>query len=403
MNWMMIDMNSYFASAEQYFRPELRGRPVGVIPVETDSTCIIAASYDAKRCGVKVGTGVRDALRLCPGIVLVQARPKLYVQMHHRLLQSVKQCAPICRVYSIDEWTIQLRGGDRDPAQARRLAQDIKRQLRDDFGPWLTCSIGIAPTRLLAKIASNLQKPDGLTLLSVADLPGRLEHLSLTDLTGISHGLLARLNQQGVHTIRDLWNADRDGAIRLWGSISGADWWAGFHGHDEPEIPTRRRSMSHGKVLEPELRNPAGALGTLTRLTCKLGYRLRESEYLARSLRISLQHGPGHGGGYADEVALPAVQDTTTLLQQLRVLWERRPPNSQPIKKVDVCVAGLVRASQVSRPLFDDLEKLQRLSQAMDKINDRLGSLAVYFGSVHHYRQPLENKIAFGRIPHELD
>jgi DNA polymerase IV len=259
MNWMLTDMDSYFASVEQYLRPELRGRPVGVIPVETDSTCVIAASYDAKRLGVKVGTLVREARQLCPGISLVKARPQIYVQVHHRILQSVDQCALVDRVYSIDEWTIQLRGETRQPDKAQKLARDIKRRLLEDFGPWLTCSVGIAPTRLLAKIASDLQKPDGLTVLSVDDMPQRIANLSLDDLCGISDGMLARLNRFGIHNIRELWEVSREEAVRVWGSVSGAHWWAGFHGHDEPEPPTRRRAMSHSNVLAPQFRNEAGA------------------------------------------------------------------------------------------------------------------------------------------------
>jgi DNA polymerase-4 len=281
MNWMLTDMDSYFASVEQYLRPELRGRPVGIIPVETDSTCVIAASRDAKLLGVKVGTGVREARRLCPGIALVKARPKIYVQVHHRLLRNVDQCAEVHRVYSIDEWTVQLRGGQRNPEQARKLAQSMKRRMLEEFGPWMTCSIGIAPTRLLAKIASELEKPDGLTALSVEEMPARVEHLSLTDLCGISNGMLARLKRHGIENIRALWDINRNEAIRIWGSVSGAYWWAGFHGHDEPELPTRRRSMTHGNVLAPRFRNEEGACGIMVRLVCKLAHRLRQGGYLA--------------------------------------------------------------------------------------------------------------------------
>ena len=151
MNWLFTDMDAYFASVEQYLRPELRGRPVGVIPVETESTCVIAASYEAKRHGVKTGTGVRDARRLCPGIQLVKARPSIYVEKHHELLRSVDQIAQVEKVYSIDEWSVKLRGQQRDPAAARLLAEEVKRRVLQDFGPWLSCSIGVAPTRLLAK------------------------------------------------------------------------------------------------------------------------------------------------------------------------------------------------------------------------------------------------------------
>src|SRR5277367_4562737 len=151
MNWMFIDMNAYFASVEQHLRPELRGRPIGVIPVESEHTCVIAASYDAKSRGVKVGTPVRDARQLCPGILLVKARPDIYVQVHHAILRAVDKCAPVHKVYSIDEWAIQLLGEEQKREKAIALGCLIKQQLLRDFSPWLTCSIGIAPTRLLAK------------------------------------------------------------------------------------------------------------------------------------------------------------------------------------------------------------------------------------------------------------
>ncbi len=374
---------------------------MGVIPVETESTCVIAASYEAKQLGVKVGTGVREARRLCPGILLVKVRPRIYVEVHRHILRSVDQCAEVHRVYSIDEWTVRLRGEERQADTARRLARDVKRRILEDFGPWMTCSIGIAPTRLLAKIASKLEKPDGLTVLSVEDMPHRIENLSLDDLYGIGHGMLARLDEHGIRDVRALWDVGREQAVRIWGSVSGAHWWAGFHGHDEPEPPTSRRSMSHGHVLAPHFRNEEGACCIMARLVCKLAQRLRRSGYLAGSLRISVRD--ESGGTFSEEIGLPSVHDTSTLLKQFYVLWRRRAPGACPIKKVNVSVAGLVPASEVPRSLFDEFEKLRRLSQAIDEINKRYGPLTVYFGPVHHYRQLMENKIAFGRIPDEDD
>jgi DNA polymerase-4 len=401
MNWMLTDMDSFFASVEQMLRPELRGRPVGVIPVESDGTCVIAASYDAKHRGVKVGMKVPDARRLCPGIRFVKARPDLYVEVHQQILQSVDRCAPVHRVYSIDEWTIRLRGPDQQLDQAQQLARSIKQQLLEDFGPWLTCSIGIAPSRLLAKIASGLRKPDGLTVLSVDDMPGPIEHLSLKSLCGISNGMLARLNKHGIWTVRDLWETSRDQAVRAWGSISGARWWAGFHGIDEPEPPTRRRSMTHGNVLDPRFRNEEGARGILLRLTCKLAQRLRRDGYLAGSMTVSTVD--ERGGRFDAKVSLPGVNDTPTLLRQFDKLWRQRSWAGAPVKKVDVCVSELVLASQVSRPLFEEPAKLQQVSRIVDQINQRWGSHTVYFGSIHKYRQLMENKIAFGRIPDKAD
>lgn len=396
MNWLMMDMNSYFASAEQFLRPELRGRPVAVIPVETDFTSAIAASREAKLAGVKTGTPVREARRLCPGIRFVKARPKLYVHLHHRLLGCVDRQAPVHKVYSIDEWTVALRGADRDPVRATGLAERIKDEVRREFGPCLTSSIGIAPTRLLAKIGSNLHKPDGLTCLPVSDLPGRLDGWSLSDLPGIADGMSARLERAGVRTVRQLWELDKPETVRIWNSIEGERWWNGFHGIDEPEIPTRKRTMTHGHVLAPEYRPAVAARGVLVRLVSRLGCRLRTEGYVANQLTLSLQR--PDGARYAETLGLSNVDDTPTLLCVFDRLWNRVPPGGL-FKKVEVTVGRLVRASQVPKSLFAEDERPRELSRVIDEAAARHGPNTLYFGSMHDTRWEMDDKIAFGRIP----
>jgi DNA polymerase-4 len=394
---MFIDMNSYFASVEQHLRPELRNRPVGVIPVESEHTSVIAASYEAKRRGVKMGTRVADARRICPQIELVLARPNIYVKTHHAILQSVDKCAPVHKVYSIDEWSIRLQGDEQKATVAQALGRQIKRQLLVDFGPCLTCSIGIAPTRLLAKIGSDLQKPDGLTVLSPADLPDRLDHFLLDDLCGIGHGMVARLDAHGIRSVRELWALSKREAVAVWGSVAGAYWWAGFHGYDEPEMPTWRRSMSHENVLDPKFRTEQGAYGILIRLLCRLGTRLRHDGYFAGQLRVRLKD--VRGQSWREEATLPCVQDTPALLERFEVLWRRRPTGGEMPLKVGVEVAELIPATQVAQPLFDQLERPRRMSLAVDKINQRWGAATIYFGPMHGYRHQMDDKIAFGRIP----
>jgi DNA polymerase-4 len=394
---MLVDMNSYFASVEQHLRPELRGRKVGVIPVESENTCVIAASYDAKRAGVKTGTRVRDARRLCPEITLVKARPDIYVRLHHDILRSVDKCLPVHKVYSIDEWAIQLVGEDRKRESAIGYGRRIKQELLRDFSPWLTCSIGIAPTRLLAKIASELKKPDGLAVLDPSELPDRLDHLNLDDLCGIGHGMLGRLHAHGIQSVRDLWEISKQRAVQVWGSVAGGNWWAGFHGFDEPEMPTRRRSMSHASVLDPKFRNEEGAYGIMIRLLCRLGARLRHDGYFAQYLRVHLKN--IRGSYWSEEIALPCVQDTQTLLNKFQKLWRQRILGADAPIKVGVEVAGLLPAGQVSDSLFDGIKKTQQVSHTVDKINERWGRAAIYFGSMQRFRHHMDDKIAFGRIP----
>mgnify|MGYP001241766274 FL=1 len=131
---LYLDMNAYFASVEQQERPELRGQPVGIVAVETDTTCCIAASYEAKSFGVKTGTIVRQARQICPGLRIVIARPDVYVQYHHDIVAAVERCLPVTGVHSIDEMACRLMGEEQQPHQAVNLARQIKQSIRHHVG-----------------------------------------------------------------------------------------------------------------------------------------------------------------------------------------------------------------------------------------------------------------------------
>lgn len=395
--WLFTDMNSYFASVEQSLRPELAGRPIAVVPVEAETTAVIAASHQAKARGVRMGMKIFDARRLCPELLLVKARPREYVRIHEEILRCVDGAAPVCKVYSIDEWSVKLVGEERTAPGARRLALDIKARLRATFGPMLTCSIGIAPSRLLAKIASDLQKPDGLTLLTPADMPAAVAHLRLQDLCGIGPGNARRLEAAGVRDTTALWNLSRREADRIWGSVSGGSWWAGFHGIDEAETPTRKRSIGHSNVLSPELRTSEGARGMMSRLVARLGARMRAEGYFARRLSLSVTH--IGGPAFSADCGLPGTQDTPTLLEHARRLWAKRSGNAGTPLKVGVVAGDLIHQSQIESPLFDEARKPLELSRAVDLINRRFGQSSVSFGAAETQRLKMEDKIAFGRIP----
>ena len=162
-----MDLNSYFASVEQAENSELRGKPVAVCPTAGDGATIIAASYEAKAFGVKTGTRVGDAKRMCPHIVLVDARHTLYVHYHNEVLKAVDSIAPIDKVCSVDEFRIRLLGGECSPEGARALAIRLKQVIRDQVSPQLTSSVGIATNAYLAKVGTEMQKPDGLVVIEV--------------------------------------------------------------------------------------------------------------------------------------------------------------------------------------------------------------------------------------------
>ena len=146
---LYIDFDAFFANAEKQLRPELRDRPVGVIPLQSDHTSLIARCYLAKQAGIKRGTSVREALALCPDIALPVARHDVYVKLHHEILAEIDRHTPVHRVWSVDEMECALSGSERQRCEA--LAGDIREGLRQNIGPWLTPSIGLAPNQFLAK------------------------------------------------------------------------------------------------------------------------------------------------------------------------------------------------------------------------------------------------------------
>src|SRR5580698_4707442 len=135
LNWLFLDLNSYFASVEQEVRPELRNRPVGVVPMVTDTTVCIAASYEAKAYGVKTGTSVADAKQMCPDIVFVEGRHEIHTDYHHRVVKAVESCLPVTAVLSIDEMACRLIGRERPLLAAMELGQRVKTAIREKVGP----------------------------------------------------------------------------------------------------------------------------------------------------------------------------------------------------------------------------------------------------------------------------
>jgi len=239
LRYLFVDMNSFFASVEQQERPELRHQPVGIVPMLTDNTCCIAASYEAKARGVKTGTLVREARTLCPRLHLVEARPRLYVQYHHRIVTAVESCLHVDQVCSIDEMYGRLMGAEREPQRAAAIARQVKAAMALAVGPFMRCSIGLAPNAWLAKVASDMQKPDGLTIILPAQMPAAIGKLELTDLPGIGGNMQRRLHLRGIYHVHELCRLSADELSAVWGSkVHGAIWWHQLRGHDLPYRPT---------------------------------------------------------------------------------------------------------------------------------------------------------------------
>lgn len=430
--YLFIDFNAYFAAVEQHDHPALRGRPVIVAPTNSEYTSAIAASYESRPFGIRRGTRIRDARMLCPGIAVMPARHDRYVAVHRQLMREVERHLPLEKVYSVDEAAFRLSPSERDPARAVATAQRVKAGIAANVGASLRSSIGLAPTRLLAKLAAERVKPDGLTVLMLDDLPGKLADMPLTDIPGVGAGVAARLARVGVENFTALWNLQPKQARAIWGSIAGERFWYALHGYETAEEPTKKSMIGHSRVLSREHETPDKARIVARALLLKAASRLRHYGMLAGSMSLSVRLRPD--GGWESVRRFAPSGDSYLFLKRLDGMWaeflhHRGLEDAHGrIGGVTVYLHGLARPGEgrAAQPdLFDDPAAAQTdtrragLWRAIDAINRdedakfrRLGgengngarrrfvTLASQTGLDLNY---LGAKIAFSRVPEDAE
>lgn len=403
---LFVDCDSFFASVEQHLDPALRGKPVGVAPVMAESSCCIAASYKAKAFGVKTGTRISDARVMCPGIRIVESKPAEYVTVHHRVIEAVEACMNVEDVLSIDEMWAWLPMNWREPGFVRDLGLQVKESVCSHVGDCVKVSVGAAPNRYLAKLASKMRKPDGLFVIEETDLPGVLHELELRDLTGVARSMEARLHAVGIHTVAALCAAPKHALRAAWGGVLGDRMWHHLRGDVVPDLVSSRKSIGHSHVLPPALRSPAAAWTVLCKLLHKACERLRSHEMLAGSLTVHL--GFFRRVSWNPEIHFTATDSTVLLMRYLDRVWRDRPDPRESLIQVGVTLMRLVGrqnhtpdlfAGMVSDVMAADDEKHRRLDEAIDRLRVRYGRSVVYFGSVQESRDAAPMRISFTHIP----
>lgn len=414
LRWLFLDLNSYFASVEQQLNPALRGRPVIVAPVDTDTTVAIAASVEAKRHGITTLTPVWEAKRKCRDLVVAPAQHDKYVEYHDRIIEEIWRHIPVTMVCSIDEVACRLLDNENSVEAAIALAHRIKAGIRANIGECLTSSIGIAPNRLLAKLATDMKKPDGLIVLQGHELPERLYEVPLREIAGIGAKMERRLARDGILDIRQYCERRPRDAGNAWGGVNGDRLWYLLHGVDLPDKPTQSRTIGHSHVLSPGKRGLEPTRLTARRLALKAASRLRRKGYRSRLLVL---HGKFEDdkSNWRASIRLPNTQDSFVVLHALDQLFPRLAEAGRlrtggfrlRMIGVTLCEIETVEGDQGS--LFAGLDpndplaretRTLALSRAMDRINERFGRNAVSVGPLNGGRiDAVGTKIAFGRIP----
>lgn len=382
---LYLDMNSFFASVEQQIDPAIRGRPVAITAMENEKGCCVAASYEAKAHGIKTGTSVPDARRMCRDIVFLPSRHRLYVRFNLRVAAVLDRYAELERIRSVDEFQLGLSGRATTLDGARELVTRLKAAVAAEVGECLRFSAGIGPNHLLAKIAGKLEKPNGCQHLGPNNMPDRLAHLALDDLPGISRAMSARLHSAGIHDVPALCRLDPRHARAIWRSVEGERFVRALQGEHIPLVKTKRGGYGNSKVLAPAFRAPAEAYLVSRWLVEKAAARLRRDGRVAAS--FGLQLSPMGRTTWAASMRCAPTQDTVEFMRINRALWRNAWP---VIRRAKLAGIGIqlsdvdlldARTGDLLLPVAPgERTNGERAARAADFINQRFGAGTITYG-----------------------
>ena len=406
---LYLDFDGFFASVMQQAMPAIRGKPVGVIPFEVKNaryTVVIACSKEAKAAGCKNVMRVPEAQAICPDIVLVMQRPDLFRRAHNALLNEIGCEIPVDTVKSIDELSCRLGKNDiRDP---HGLSSRLKKRIANNIGEYITCSIGFAANRMLAKIACKMDKPNGVTIWEPEDAGHHLARVPFDDIPGIGNRLEARLRAAGIDSVASLLRIPAKQMRQLWGNVNGERMYYALHGYDIQATPTGRGMYGHGRVLPPDWRDMVSAREVSRLLLTKAARRMRRDGYYANSVLLWLGIRDGGWSGHAD---LPCANDDHAVLAALDIIWDKaraQLSHKSKIVRTGITLDALVPANARQLDLFtnddNDRQKWERITSAIDHLNMRYGKRMVSLGP---WKPPpggyVGGKISYTRIPSRED
>ena len=396
LNWLLFDLNSFFASCEQQENPKLRGKPVAVVAMITDSTSVLAASYEAKKYGIKTGTRVSDARRICPGIVFVKTNHRLYLDYHHRILEAVEEIIPIHSVLSVDEVACELTGSQKQVPKALELARKLKKHVQDRVGVCLTSSVGLGPNTLIAKMASDMQKPDGLVWVPKDEIEKKMGELSIRCIPGIGARMEAHLNKSRLYKVSDLLKLSTGQARAAWGSINGVKTVQALKGEHYVYEHGDTKSIGHEHVLPPDLRNPQKAFDVALKLLNKACVRLRKSQFRCRRLSLSIRFVDSHR--FDNDIKFNETSDTSFLMRQLQSLWNYQY-NKAPLK-VGIVLSDFEKEGDHQMSFFDqDNSRKEKVFEIADRLNEKFGKDTVFVANLFGMKNKATGGIAFSRVP----
>ena len=397
---MHIDLNSCFATIEQQANPNLRGKPVVVAAYVSPNGCILAASIEAKRLGIKTGMRVRDGKNIYQNLIVLPSDPPKYRDIHLKMRKILSDYTDDLHPKSIDEFVLNLENylTLKEPPLTV-VAQEIKKRIKTEIGEWLTVSIGIAPNRYLAKIGAGIKKPDGLDIIDKNNFWGVYAKLKLTDLTGIKSANEARLNSVGIYTVRDFYHAPVWKLKAAFHSITGLYWHTRLSGYEVDDFNSERKTYGNSVALGKKITTVEELSPILTRLTEKMCTRFRTAGYKASGIHLAIGYKNGQYWHKGMALNKSLFDSRDVYMEATRLLLMSPSGRSglgvMPVLNLAVSVFGLTKNNSLQLGFFEDVEGKNRLTKAIDTTNAKWGEFTVTSAKTFKSENVVMDRISF--------
>lgn len=401
---MFIDMNSFFASCEQQLRPELRGRPIGVAAYDSPNAAVIAPSIEAKRFGVKTGMRVNECRQLCPHMIVAATRPHFYRQFHVMIMGVLNRYCDDVMPKSIDEAVMNLTSYRLVYKDLVALAKQIKADINAE-ADYLKCSIGIAPNSFLAKVATDMQKPDGLTIINRENIDEQLAKLKLTDLPGIAERNARRLQLMGIRTPLEMRHASQAFLRKVFGGVVGNYWHARLNFGEVDLYKNDYRTMSTMRTVSRQQRESRQSLESLLISLCmKLEQRLVKQQVFCKEASFFIKYLDHTGWDTHIRFANP-VQDGMELrnyildkVHEFERMHSVGTMFSNKVRSMGVAIQNFMNDQVLQYSLFDDRIRHDHLRKVVYSIKDRYGKNIVRKASELFEPTVMKDAIGFGSV-----
>jgi len=378
---MHVDQNAFFASVEQQATPELRGKPIAVVGGH-GRTVITTSSYEARAKGVKTGMSKFEALRVCPELIIVVGDNKKYQYTSSRIVEMMRDYTPEVEVFSIDEAWLDVTHSLGIFGTPERIAYLLKARIKESFG--ITCSVGIAPNKLLAKLASDMFKPDGLTVIRPEDVSRVLERLPVGELCGIGKKTEYQLKVMNLITCGELGRCDEARLTRKFGIIGrrlkemgqGIDNSPVIQFGEEDDV----KSVGHSRTLERDIDDPVEIRRFLLQLSEMVGRRARRYGVSGKTIHLYVRYADFFSS-WGKQTTLKTYIYLSDEIYRAALAILNTVELEQPIRLLGVSLSNLKHQAE-QLPLFEEDRKRLFATHAMDEINDKFGDMAVTFGSL---------------------